>query len=96
MFYAFNNRYGIGTRYASDNSRIGEVKFFGTKAARDEYVASEPKAEAISSHEAQKYLVDELMSYMGTTDPWDREELIAGGMRELVAKVADVRDRYAY
>ena len=96
MFYAFNNRFGIGTRYASDSSRIGRVEFFGTKAARDEYVDSEPKAEVIDSHEAQRYLIDELMSYMGTTDPWDREELVAGGMRELVSKVAEVRERYSY
>lgn len=96
MFYAFNNRYGIGTRHASDNDRIGTVEFFGTKAARDEYVSSEPKAEAISSHEAQKYLVNELMAYLCTSDPLDRDEIIAGGMADLVARVKEIRERYAY
>lgn len=67
MFYAYHNRYGIGVR-AEEGYRIGYVVCFSNRRARDEYVSSDSKAEAISSKEARAEMCDYLMANAYMTD----------------------------
>ena len=64
-YYAYHNSYGNSTR-DSRNRRIGFVAVFDSKAERDAWVAEEDyyggnaHREAIGSHEARSYMLDEL------------------------------------
>lgn len=40
-YYAFYNRYGVNTRHAADNSRVGRLHIFDTRSERDAWVDGE-------------------------------------------------------
>ena len=88
MFYAFRHKYGIGMRSAEDGSKIGTVLFYRRKSERDSFVKYDINAEIISSREARKYLIDELLSYV---QPETVGEIRAASMQEIVKMVRDMR-----
>ena len=96
MFYAFDNRYGINTRSADDYDRIGEVVAFTTKKDRDAYVNDNEKAERISSKEARRYLLKEVIMYMSPMTEAEREDITNAPIAELVRRVESINDTYGY
>ena len=72
--YAFYNRYGVGTRHASDGQRIGRLHIFDTRSERDEWVDGEryedgnAHREAITCKEART-LMQKFAYGMGLLDP---------------------------
>lgn len=65
MYYAFLHRYGIGMRDAS-NQRIGIVRTFDSRAARDAAVMGNEDLEPISARTALTHMADALLSERGT------------------------------
>ena len=71
-FYAFDNRYGVGTRSDYDLRRIGRLHIFESRRDRDSWVDAEVwdgnyRREAITSREALPYLVEAACSVTGET-----------------------------
>lgn len=65
-YYAFYNSCGVGTRYARDLSRVGYLRIFESRSARDAWVDNEMwdgvwdgniHREALTAREAMPYLV---------------------------------------
>lgn len=96
MFYAFDNKYGINTRSADSNDRIGKVRAFMSKNDRDDYVYGNSNAEPIDSKEARRYLIAEIKSYMEPMTDAEREDIAHAPMAELVSRVESINDTYGF
>lgn len=71
-YYAFHNRYGVGTRDADDLRRIGYLYIFESRADRDAWVDDDVwdgnyHRESLTSREAMPYLVEAACSVTGET-----------------------------
>lgn len=96
MFYAFDNKYGIDTRSADSNDRIGKVRAFISKNDRDDYVYGNANAEPIDSKKARRYLIAEIKSYMEPMTDAEREAIAYAPMAELVSRVESINDTYGF
>ena len=96
-YYAYENRYGVGTRSAYDLSRIGCLHIFESRADRDAWVDADVwdghyKREPLTAREAMPYLA-ETAAHVTFKAPG---ECRARGVDWMCAAISDYRKTFSW